>query len=75
MIILLAEQGRKSPQILGGGTGEHTFHPWSSLLRFGVALRMKALVVLAQWPTGLTPRENVLNLRFTARKITIGGLL
>jgi hypothetical protein len=33
---------------------------------------MKTLIALAHWPAGLTLREDVLNLRLTAREIAIG---
>jgi hypothetical protein len=39
---------------------------------FRLTFRMKALVALAHRPAGLTLRENIFDLGFSARKITIG---
>jgi len=66
MILLWAAVGMKSTQIW---RGRNTHLTVGCLLRgLGLAFRMQALVTLAHRPAGLAPRENVLNLGFSARE-------
>ncbi len=72
MILLRAAEGKTSPQI--GRSEKKTLHLTLDVLLRGLRLTfwMKALVALAHRPAGLALRENVLNLGFAAREITIG---
>jgi hypothetical protein len=71
-ILLWTEEKMKSAKIRQARQQQASPHPGCLPRRLRLTFHMKALVTFAHRPAGLTLRENVLNLGFTARQIAVG---